>query len=125
MGNKLGFFKTFTALVILPILFFSVIHEKRHETIAQQYGCSAEIDYTPSTDYFMQTTYQCPEDMDKTKNLLLDMEQRNVETVGYQLLPILMMTLLNTVYITIIAQNKKENHGRSRVKRQNLLVKKR
>jgi len=83
--NKL--FQTATVLFFLLILFtsFSIIHEQRHKAVAESWGCDADIQYLPTSDYFMATEVDCnTSEMMEDEIMIHRMEQRIVETVGYQ-----------------------------------------
>jgi len=101
LGKKLDYLEALLIIVILPTLMFAVIHEQRHKTIAENFGCNAEISYLPdlSENAFMYTSINCPESVSESDEKLMWMMQSNVETTGYQLIPILMMTMMTLILV--------------------------
>lgn len=90
---------------------FAVIHEQRHKSIAQGFGCDAQIHYlpNPATNSFMYTSVDnCPENMTETETLKMNMMQQNVETTGYQLVPILMVSILAALLSDIGLKQRRE-----------------
>jgi len=75
------------SLLLLVFTGFSIIHENRHKATAEGWGCEAEIDYLPSVEnnYFMATHIDCPiNEMSDQEIMLHRMEQRQIESTGYQ-----------------------------------------
>jgi len=101
MGKKLDFIKMLIFAGILPILFFSVVHEHRHKAIAEGMGCDPEINYLPDLEdnTFMSVSYNCPESMTDEKRRMMTLMQSNVETTGYQLIPILAVSILSLILV--------------------------
>lgn len=101
MGKKLDFVKMLIFAGVLPILFFSVVHEHRHKAIAEGMGCDSEVNYLPDLEdnTFMSVSYNCPESMTDKEKRMMTLMQSNVETTGYQLIPILAVSILSLILV--------------------------
>ena len=77
---------------------FALNHEYTHWAIAQEYGCPASIDATPSitenNSYVMQTTIDLGDcNLSKYEYSRMSWQQDTVEATGYQLsVPVLLLS---------------------------------
>lgn len=109
--------KLIDLIAVIVVLFFIVslnayagalIHEYTHYEVAERNGCTAKIvqPWNAGNGVFMSTYYVCPSNVSLEK---VKQQQMQVETAGYQIIPLyLLVGMVIAVQIIILYLQKEQ-----------------